>query len=85
MMVGHDMCSTMSEVCVGLSHERVYSQTILVYHPKFLLKMPSIDDNLQVEPIQTKLPRVEQRNLDNCAAIFEHQVPGDYFENSVIL
>lgn len=49
MMVGHDMCSTMSEVCVGLSHERVYSQTILVYHPNFLLKMLSIDDNLQVE------------------------------------
>jgi hypothetical protein len=43
------MCSTMSEVCVALSHESVYSRTMLVYHPNFLLKKPSIDDNIQVE------------------------------------
>jgi hypothetical protein len=32
------MCFTMSEVFVGLSHERVYSQTILDYHQFFFLK-----------------------------------------------
>jgi hypothetical protein len=39
----------------------------------------------KLNDIQTKLPRIEQRNLDNCSAIFEHQVPADYFENFVIL